>query len=120
MIGGRQAAYSAGNKIYGGGRPHPTSGPVDPTGYVNRAANKSASNRRSGLAAAASRRLQGANPMAGSGSTSAIKGQGQQLGVGTTPKMQPNVAAPIVLPDGRKVVASATGQYKFLQNEVRP
>lgn len=28
--------YSAGNKIYGGGRSFPTSGPVDPLGYRER------------------------------------------------------------------------------------
>lgn len=28
--------YSVGNKIYGGGRSFPTSGPVDPTGYRER------------------------------------------------------------------------------------
>ena len=50
--------YSAGNKIYGAGRSNPTSGTVDPTGYVDRSFNNSASQRRSGLAQAAiSRRL---------------------------------------------------------------
>lgn len=28
--------YAVGNKIYGGGRPFPTSGPVDPLGYRER------------------------------------------------------------------------------------
>jgi len=28
--------YAAGQKIYGGGRYNPTSGPVDPTGYKER------------------------------------------------------------------------------------
>lgn len=28
--------YAAGNKVYGGGRPNPTSGPVDPMGYAER------------------------------------------------------------------------------------
>jgi hypothetical protein len=28
--------YAVGNKIYGGGRSFPTSGPVDPTGYKER------------------------------------------------------------------------------------
>jgi hypothetical protein len=32
--------YAAGNKIYGGGRPHPTQGPVDPMGYKERDGNK--------------------------------------------------------------------------------
>jgi len=108
MNGGRKAAYSAGNKVYGGGRPHPTSGPVDPAGYMDRAANKKGSDRRSGLAAAASRRLQGNNPNAQ---------QGPQMGP-PQPQMQPNAAAPILLPDGRKVITSPTGQYKFLQDEV--
>lgn len=34
--GGGFSAYAAGNKQYGGGRSNPTSGPVDPLGYVNR------------------------------------------------------------------------------------
>ena len=29
-------SYAAGNKIYGGGRSNPTSGPVDPMGYRER------------------------------------------------------------------------------------
>ena len=33
-------AYSAGNKVYGGGRPMPTVGPVDPIGYAERDAKK--------------------------------------------------------------------------------
>ena len=28
--------YAAGNKVYGGGRPMPTIGPVDPAGYKER------------------------------------------------------------------------------------
>ncbi|MGH7792372.1 MAG: hypothetical protein ACREOB_08680 [Thermodesulfobacteriota bacterium] len=28
--------YLVGNKVYGGGRPHPTSGPVDKLGYRER------------------------------------------------------------------------------------
>lgn len=39
--------YSAGNKVYGGGRSFPTSGPVDPTGYRERDAVASA--RRSAI-----------------------------------------------------------------------
>ena len=33
-------SYSAGNKVYGGGRPMPTIGPVDPMGYAERDAKK--------------------------------------------------------------------------------
>jgi len=33
-------AYSAGNKVYGGGRPMPTVGPVDPLGYAERDARR--------------------------------------------------------------------------------
>lgn len=29
-------SYAAGNKVYGGGRPMPTMGPVDPMGYKER------------------------------------------------------------------------------------
>jgi len=32
--------YAAGNKVYGGGRPMPTVGPVDPAGYKERDALK--------------------------------------------------------------------------------
>lgn len=50
--------YAAGRKTYGGGRSNPTSGTVDPTGYIDRSANNMASQRRSGLASSAiSRRL---------------------------------------------------------------
>lgn len=50
--------YAAGRKVYGGGRSNPTSGTVDPTGYIDRSANNMASQRRSGLASSAiSRRL---------------------------------------------------------------
>ncbi len=28
--------YAAGNKVYGGGRPQPNVGPVDPSGYAER------------------------------------------------------------------------------------
>jgi hypothetical protein len=34
--------YAAGNKIYGGGRSNPTSGPVDPLGYRERDAKAEA------------------------------------------------------------------------------
>lgn len=34
--------YAAGDKIYGGGRPFPTSGPVDPLGYRERDAKATA------------------------------------------------------------------------------
>ena len=104
----RLAAYSAGNKTYGGGRPHPTSGPVDPAGYIERGANKQASNRRSGLAAAATRRLQGA-------ATAPPDPQAQQVSQSVRP--QPSYAAPIVLSDGRKIMANASGQYTFVENE---
>lgn len=39
--------YSAGNKVYGGGRSFPTSGPVDRTGYVER--DRVAAARRSAI-----------------------------------------------------------------------
>lgn len=39
--------YSVGNKIYGGGRSNPTSGPVDKTGYRERDAKSAA--RRSAI-----------------------------------------------------------------------
>lgn len=101
----RLAAYSVGNKVYGTGRPNPTSGPVDPTGYVERNMKKASSDRRSGLAAAAGRRLQG----------------GTQQPAQTQPQTvnpQPSYAAPIVLADGRKVMTNATGQYTFVENDL--
>lgn len=36
------APYAAGNKVYGGGRPFPTNGPVDPMGYRTRDAKSKA------------------------------------------------------------------------------
>lgn len=36
------APYAAGNKVYGGGRPFPTSGPVDKMGYKERDAKSKA------------------------------------------------------------------------------
>jgi hypothetical protein len=39
--------YAVGNKVYGGGRPFPTNGPVDPTGYRERDARSKA--RRNAL-----------------------------------------------------------------------
>lgn len=117
MTDGRTAAYSAGNKVYGMGRPHPTSGPVDPTGYVERSRNKEASNRRSGLAAAATRRLQGTNPTMAQAPVPTPVGGGRAT-TGQQVSPQPSYAAPISLPDGRMVMANATGQYVFIENEV--
>lgn len=98
---GREAAYSTGNRVYGMGRPHPTSGTVDPQGYVERSRAQSASNRRSGLAAAALRRLGGAP---GSQQEPQLQEEApttQPLGI-------------ITLPDGRRVAPNATGQYEWL------
>lgn len=108
-LGGRERSYSTGDKVYGSGRPHPTSGPVDPAGYMDRKNNKNASNRRSGLAAAAGRRLQGTNP------TAAMQFSGGPPVAGpATISAQPNSVAPIVLSDGRKIMTTPTGQYVFL------
>lgn len=54
---GATQRYSAGNKVYGSGRSNPTSGSVDPTGYIDRGFNDNSSDRRSGLAQAAFNRL---------------------------------------------------------------
>lgn len=105
-VPGRTQAYSAGNKIYGGGRSNPTSGPVDPTGYVERGMNKKSSDRRSGLASAAQRRLQGGAP---------VEAQQAMDPTGGTVRPQPSYASPIVLADGRRVQTSPTGQYEFIQ-----
>lgn len=99
MQGGREAAYSTGNKVYGMGRPNATSGPVDPAGYVERSNNLKNSDRRSGLAAAALRRL-GGSP----------NSQSQEQ----TPTEQPQPIGIITLPDGRRVAPNATGQYTWL------
>ncbi len=45
-VQGRTQAYGVGNKIYGGGRSNPTSGPVDKSGYRERELNKAAIKRR--------------------------------------------------------------------------
>lgn len=111
-LGGRTQAYSAGNKVYGSGRSNPTSGPVDPAGYVERSNNKKASNRRSGLAAAAGRRLESALP-------SQLMQPGGPPSVGGAPVVaQPSTHAPIVLTDGRKIITTPTGQYVFLPEEL--
>lgn len=68
--------YAAGRKTYGGGRSNPTSGTVDPTGYIERSANNMASQRRSGLASSAiSRRL---NPISRAQSAAAPAPSGQR------------------------------------------
>jgi hypothetical protein len=54
---GATQRYSAGNKVYGAGRSNPTSGTVDPSGYIDRGLNNQTSDRRSGLAQAAFNRL---------------------------------------------------------------
>lgn len=53
-------SYAVGNRVYRGGSSAPTMGTVDPEGYVDRSLN-APSDRRSGLAAAALRRLGGSN-----------------------------------------------------------
>lgn len=90
-IAGRTQAYAAGNKVYGSGRSNPTNGTVDPAGYVKRESDK-----RSGLAAAAMRRLEG----------------NQQQRQQPAPQAgQLPAFMPIQLPNGQRVVPSATGQY---------
>lgn len=59
VAGGGFNPYAAGDKVYNGGSPNPTSGTVDPTGYVQRELNNSQS--RSGLARAALDRMRGFN-----------------------------------------------------------
>ncbi len=108
MSQSRTQAYSTGNKVYGSGRPHPTSGPVDPAGYMDRSANKKASNRRSGLAAAAGRRLESSNP------TQRMNETGPAVALPVN--AQPSAMAPIMTADGRKVIATPTGQYVFLDS----
>ncbi len=103
MNQGRLAAYAAGNKVYGGGRPNPTSGPVDPTGYVDRDAKKKGSNRRSGLAAAAKRRMEKNN--------AAEQTESQQP---TVPPALASTMVPLTLPDGRRIAPNMYGQYEWV------
>lgn len=42
MVRANVRPYLVGNRVYGGGRPHPTSGPVDPLGYRERDAKHKA------------------------------------------------------------------------------
>lgn len=125
MNQGRLAAYAAGNKVYGGGRPNPTSGPVDPTGYVERSANGAASNRRSGLASAAMRRIGGGTPATqgktgGSGvlqpAAARRAQQVMQAEAVKPPAVQapPSMYNPIELADGRRLAPDATGRFKFI------
>lgn len=53
--------YLGGDTVYGSGRSSPTSGTVDPMGYIERELNKP-SQTRSGLAQAALSRLNGDTP----------------------------------------------------------
>lgn len=103
MTGGREAAYAVGNKVYGSGRPHPTSGTVDPAGYVERTANNKSSDRRSGLAAAATRRLGISD-----------EPEAQQESPAQEQAENQNPLGQILLPDGRRVAPNATGQYTWL------
>lgn len=63
---GAALKYAAGQKVYGTGSSAPTTGTVDPTGYIDRELNKSTtgapSQARSGLAQAALAKLKG-NPI---------------------------------------------------------
>lgn len=101
----RLAAYAAGNKVYGNGRSNPTSGTVDPSGYVERGVKKKESDRRSGLAAAAGRRLQNNSGVQPESPGASMPGAG---GNAQAP------FAPISLPDGRMVFANQTGQYEWV------
>lgn len=58
MTDGGFNAYAAGNPVYNGGSPNPTSGTLDPSGYITRGLN-TPSGSRSGLAAAALSRIRG-------------------------------------------------------------
>lgn len=58
------SSYSVGNRVYRGGSSAPTQGTVDPMGYIDRGLNNP-SQKRSGLAEAALRRLGGRNRGAG-------------------------------------------------------
>lgn len=55
--------YSVGRRVYNGASNAPTRGTVDPSGYIDRELNKP-SQSRSGLAAAALRRVNGGQPPA--------------------------------------------------------
>lgn len=93
--------YAAGKKVYKGATNAPTRGMVNPTGYVNRTLNKpKASTSRSGLAAAALRRVQAAKQVA------AVKPViTRDVRVPTAAKWYPKVS----------VTPSATGQLTAAQ-----
>ncbi len=100
---GRLAAYAAGNKVYGSGRPNPTSGPVDPAGYLERDAKKKGSNRRSGLAAAAKRRME-----KNAGAEQEQQAQPQ------IPAVLASTSTPLTLPDGRRIAPNMYGRYEWV------
>lgn len=85
--------YAAGRKVYGGGRSNPTSGTVDPTGYIERSANTMASQRRSGLARSAiSRRMRRGGPTTGADPLANVSGA---WAGDTQSQPAPPVAAPV-------------------------
>ncbi len=57
----RWSPYTAGNKVYGAGRPMPTIGPVNPAGYRER--DRMAKARRNAILRRM-RAMQSGNPMA--------------------------------------------------------
>lgn len=95
--------YAAGRKVYGGGRSNPTSGTVDPTGYIERSANNMASDRRSGLAQSAIQRrigrrrggpTTGVDPLAEINSSTGYTGPTEYMQPQSTSTGQ-NYAAPV-------------------------
>lgn len=94
-----EAAYSVGNRVYNGGSNAPTRGTVDPMGYIDREMNKPGStgpsDSRSGLAAAALRRLQGIGGQPGAPGAPPMPGQnpGMPPSATTQPGMSPEMTA---------------------------
>lgn len=93
-----RASYSTGNRVYNGGSSQPNLGTVDPMGYIDRSLNQP-SQTRSGIAAAALRRLSGTStPGSESGAPAPkINTIGGQVGDVGAPAPAPGVTAPVTL-----------------------
>lgn len=106
--------YSVGRRVYNGASNAPTRGTVDPSGYIDRELNKP-SQSRSGLAAAALRRVNGGQapaqaqtpPPPGGMQGSPMQG-GPPVGMDPMQPLQGGPPAPLMMKPNGKICASAS------------
>lgn len=91
-------SYGRGQPVYSNGSHAPTSGTVDPSGYIDRSLNNP-SDSRSGLAAAALDRLSGTNPTAPQSPGVLPLGDVTTLTITPTGQLVPNAPQPQQLPE---------------------